>query len=152
MCNKNGQNETHLKPCPCCGSDDVGVYWRCNCFAADCADCGLTIERDTEWEVIAAWNTRVELVSGTLTADDVRDLIERHSDASGGNGRDFHNGAYEVIADELNTRTERTCHMMTDEGSQYWHSCSSCGCDHYSQIDYPHCPNCGARVVGGEGE
>lgn len=39
---------------------------------------------------------------GMLTADDVRDLIERHSDASGGNGRDFHNGAYVVIADELN--------------------------------------------------
>ena len=46
---------------------------------------------------------------GTLTADDVRDLIERHSDASGGNGRDFHNGAYKAIADELNTRAERTC-------------------------------------------
>ena len=39
---------------------------------------------------------------GILTADDVRDLIERHSDASGGNGRDFHNGAYVTIADELN--------------------------------------------------
>ena len=32
----------------------------------------------------------------------MRDLIERHSDASGGNRRDFHNGAYAAIADELN--------------------------------------------------
>ena len=46
---------------------------------------------------------------GTLTADDIRGLIERHSDESGGNGRDFHNGAYVAIADELNARAERTC-------------------------------------------
>lgn len=42
------------------------------------------------------------LSCGMLTADNVRDLIERHSDAYGGNGRDFHNGAYVAIADELN--------------------------------------------------
>ena len=44
---------------------------------------------------------------GTMTADDVRDLIERHSDACGGNGRDFHNGAYVAIADELNATLGR---------------------------------------------
>ena len=47
------------------------------------------------------------LGGGMLTADDVRDLIERHSDASGGNGRDFHNGAYVAIADELNATLGR---------------------------------------------
>ena len=67
-----------------------------------------------------------------LTADDVRDLTDRHSDASGGNGRDFHNGAYVAIADELNatlgscncsnncTNSERTraClpHFWTHDG------------------------------------
>ena len=44
---------------------------------------------------------------GKLTADDVRDLIEHHSDEAGGNGRDFHNGAYEAIANEL--RGEGEC-------------------------------------------
>ena len=37
----------------------------------------------------------------TIDQDWVRDAIERHSDASGGNGRDFHNGAYAAIADEI---------------------------------------------------
>lgn len=37
-----------------------------------------------------------------IDQDLVRDAIERHSDASGGNGRIFHNGAYAAIADELN--------------------------------------------------
>ena len=36
-----------------------------------------------------------------IDQDWVRDAIERHSDAAGGNGRDFHNGAYAAIADEL---------------------------------------------------
>lgn len=36
-----------------------------------------------------------------IDQDWVRDAIERHSDASGGNGRDFHNGAYAAIADEI---------------------------------------------------
>lgn len=36
-----------------------------------------------------------------IDQDWVRDAIERHSYASGGNGRDFHNGAYAAIADEI---------------------------------------------------
>lgn len=36
-----------------------------------------------------------------IDQDFVRDIIERHSDASGGNGRDFHNGAYAAMADEI---------------------------------------------------
>ena len=56
-----------------------------------------------------------KLRSGKLTADDVRDLIERHSDAAGGNRRDFYNGAYEAIADELNSRAELGSEPPYDE-------------------------------------
>lgn len=99
---------------------------------------------------------------GMLTADDVRDLIERHSDASGGNGRDFHNGAYVAIADELNaTLGAGTCH---DEGDPGDFCCSECGVrmftntsdtytmiasDERTIIKHPNfCPNCGAKIVG----
>ena len=108
---------------------------------------------------------------GTLTADDVRDLIERHSDASGGNGRDFHNGAYVAIADELNatlgscncsnncTNSERT--TTVDEtwhvGFHMWNGervtihvmeCSKCGRT-YEHVNgnYEFCPNCGRKLV-----
>lgn len=39
---------------------------------------------------------------GKLTAEQVRDVIERHSAWVVGNNRCFHDGAYEAIADELN--------------------------------------------------
>lgn len=38
---------------------------------------------------------------GTLTAEQVREAIERHSAWIIGNNRCFHDGAYEEIADEL---------------------------------------------------
>lgn len=37
-----------------------------------------------------------------ITMDTVRDLIERHSGHVSGNAREFYNGAYAEIADELN--------------------------------------------------
>lgn len=68
-------------------------------------------------------------MSGKLTADDVRDLIERHSDAAGGNGRDFHNGAYDAIADELNAALGGgECELVygeNDHGDDGWW-CQSC--------------------------
>jgi hypothetical protein len=41
---------------------------------------------------------------GTLTVEQVRDIIERHSMWTIGNNRCFYNGAYDDIADELNAR------------------------------------------------
>lgn len=67
-------------------------------------DATVTIKPTLDWTGVARELRAIAdtLGRGMLTADDVRDLIERHSDASGGNGRDFHNGAYVAIADELN--------------------------------------------------
>ena len=101
-------DETTLLPCPFCGGEakesspesNGTKFWRITC-----QHCYARIGGTHRGMNQAAWNTRA--THGTLTADDVRDLIERHSDASGGNGRDFHNGAYKAIADELNAHVGR---------------------------------------------
>ena len=93
-----------------------------------------------------------------LTADDVRDLIERHSMYVIGNNRRFHNGAYEDIADELNVTPWRgTCEWILEHsGTLYdkWR-CSKCGylyvesrVDHGIKDDFDpnYCPKCGCEV------
>ena len=92
-----------------------------------------------DWEIEASWDglrrfwyvgwtdehvRRCESV--TIDQDWVRDLIERHSDASGGNGRDFHNGAYAAIADELNA-TLGSCNCSND-----------CTNGERTRVDLPH--------------
>lgn len=49
-----------------------------------------------------------------LTADDVRDLIERHSSWVIGNNRCFHNGAYEEIADALNAELDKRDELLKE--------------------------------------
>lgn len=95
-----------------------------------------------------------------ITMDTVRDLIERHSDRISGNTREFYNGAYAEIADELNATLESgTCHMVLREdirGHAYQdtYECSECGEDVVRETcmgesEPPRfCPNCGRKVVG----
>lgn len=111
-------DETTLLSCPICGNVELEPRtnrW-INCLGdasysakIECENCNLVIETKsigykTEEEAINAiastWSART--VHGTLTADDVRDLIERHSAWVIGNNRCFRDGAYEAIADELN--------------------------------------------------
>lgn len=49
----------------------------------------------------------VEHGNGTLTTEQVCEVIERHSAWVIGNNRCFHDGAYEAIADELNALMEK---------------------------------------------
>lgn len=86
-----------------------------------------------------------------ITMDTVRDLIERHSDHISGNTREFYNGAYAEIADELNRRAERTCKIIEWYEARDRHeignnrvrfSCGDIGTCHDK-----FCPECGARVV-----
>jgi len=114
-----------------------------------------------------------------IDQDFVRDLIERHSDASGGNGRDFHNGAYARMADEIEqaieatlgpcncTNGERTGERTTtvDETERIsisWQDgrhvtihvmeCFECG-QTYEHVNggYEFCPHCGRRIVEVDG-
>lgn len=60
--------------------------------------------------------------NGTLTAEQVREAIERHSAWVIGNNRCFHDGAYEAIADELNAELDKgengECYLV-HEGKKY---------------------------------
>lgn len=113
---------------------------------------------DTEQAIAATLgNARAE--RGTLTADDIRDLIERHSDESGGNGRNFHNGAYVAIADELNARAERTCEIESSYLNDFtvknmcWYEFEmKCGYKFTWDVMEPpkFCPNCGGEVKGAD--
>lgn len=92
------------------------------------------------------------LGGGTLTAEQVREAIERHAIPSLGCRWQFINRSYEAIADELNARAERTCECVAeyakspfDGKTMVLHRCSKC-----HELMRPHmlyCPNCGARVV-----
>ena len=58
--------------------------------------------------------------SGTLTAEHVREAIERHV-------KFYEGGDYDeqAIADELNARVERTCKFVSSKGSDYPPVCSA---------------------------
>lgn len=94
-----------------------------------------------------------------ITMDTVRDLIERHSDHISGNTREFYNGAYAEIADELNSRAERTCELHDCEGSfsavnkPVWRCDCGAFMTQYTDATTYHkprfCPNCGRKVIGG---
>lgn len=101
-----------------------------------------------------------------LTADDVRDIIERHSAWVIGNNRCFHNGTYEEIADELNAMLGRgTCvpHgewerlSQTQEVRRMYCDCGyELGMDTHDTFPSKRtmfapmpgfCPECGAKIV-----
>ena len=82
---------------------------------------------------------------GVLTAEQVREAIERHV-------KFYEGGDYDeqAIADELNARAERTCENTHENR---WFKCSACGfgfTDLYANDadEQPrYCMNCGAKVV-----
>lgn len=59
--------------------------------------------------------------------------------------------SFEVVADSLADLIDSTC-CMEPEGEGF--RCSSCGmfydCSGFEEFPWPHCPNCGARVVSGD--
>lgn len=118
-----------------------------------------TLGSDRESALNKADTLLRERGSGTLTAEQVREAIERHSAWAIGNGPIFRDGAYEEIADELNARTERTCRDANTRFNAW--TCSECKCtlllmfDDYGEptlnvdgvASVPnYCPNCGAKV------
>ena len=51
-----------LKPCPCCGSENVHLYQanadKYRTYQIKCKKCGLRISKPTRLEVTEAWNKR----------------------------------------------------------------------------------------------
>lgn len=137
-----------LEPCPFCKGEafyNPGY----NGGNVECRECGAEgAYKPTEAEAIAAWNSRA--TCGTITAEQVEDAVYRHCKFYEGGEVDA-----QAIADELNSRAERTCEFKpfrgpisdTDEEGDRKGVCSECSAYMHEQFNY--CPNCGCKVIGG---
>lgn len=160
---------TELLPCPFCGGE--AEIRGDSVLFVQCAKCGTRYGdryHATEAEAIAAWNTRatttigkvqVEIepvLHGILTAEQVREAIFNGSSYASYDGvRYYADGiGMQAIADELNSRSERTCRNIRSWDNHDF-ECSSCGYELYpedgtyeSDGTMNYCPNCGCKVVG----
>lgn len=156
---------TDLKPCPFCGGEahTHDFSWHASQFAGHmfakpywqviCGKCRAAIgDFDTRAEAIAAWNARAE--HGTLTAEQVRKAIFNGSSYASYDGAKYYADgiSMQAIADELNSRAERTCECVAEYAKSpidgetiVLHRCSEC---HELMRPLMHyCSNCGAKVV-----
>lgn len=148
--------------------DERGVEWETNETLTDCwtrwnvgnlrctateinGRFAFTVGNCTPEQAIAA-----TLGSGTLTAEQVRKAIFDGSSYASFDGAKYYADGIgmQAIADELNSRAERTCRCTTDD-SAWCFACSECGksfprsklhlAHNHGEINY--CPNCGAKVI-----
>ena len=89
---------------------------------------------------------------GTLTAEHVREAIFNNSSYASYDGARYYADGIrmQAVADELNARAERTCHiemypMGLHEEDGEAPICSACRVAIDEDVYY--CPNCGAKVV-----
>ena len=130
--------------------------------------CKITNKFDGKVFVTTNWLTPEQAVAATFGAqvstidmDWVRDLVEWHSDHIEGNGRAFHNGAYERMAEEIAaTVGVGTCVDKDSDPNDF--KCSACGAHSFIQANdtyttilddhltvlkkFNYCPNCGKRI------
>ena len=154
-----------LLPCPFCGGEAVfhnslrpPETYPCRVYCDNCwAEVG---GYSTEAEAIAAWNSRA--AHSTLTAEQVRKAAKSNSrkyKSPVDDGIWMKEYDWQAIADELNSRAERTCEFISSKGSDYPPVCSACGyelgiydCEWFEDGTYGYggnyCPNCGCKVVG----
>lgn len=143
--------------------DERGVEWETNETLTDCwtrwnvgnLRCtateingifAFTIGNCTPEKAIAA-----TLGSGTLTAEQVREAIKANAYPETSTTFEFGSSSWQEIADELNSRAERTCECVADYAESPFdgktivlHRCSAC-----HELMRPHmryCPNCGRKV------
>jgi len=153
---------TELLPCPFCGGEAEFQMFDnvCNVVCSNC-HIGTRFESlDFHEQVVEAWNTRAELGSGMLTAEQAMAIAGKHQP-------DYCSDTHvcfdwQAIADELNAATlgGGTCHDKGYiEDGEWYFGCSNCG----GEFDYSDfacefakgcllgspkfCPNCGAKVV-----
>ena len=161
---------TELLPCPFCSSEpDLlesygGWYIRCSCGVSMCenySEGGFPVgEFVTEAEAIAAWNTRA--THGTLTAEKVRETVEKHwhdlpneYDMPEATALPEYSYNWQAIADELNAELgSGECELIyseTDEGMDSWFT--QCGgrlaatFENGRMVHPKFCQLCGGKAV-----
>ena len=101
-------------------------------------------------------------MSGKLTAEQVRKTVEKHwhdlpaeYDMPEATALPEYSYDWQAIADELNSRAERTCENVGYYIDSTRFKCSECGYNGWTkwaedgEDKIPsYCPNCGAKVVG----
>lgn len=158
--------------------DERGVEWRdssnenvlhttwnnMNCWFIEFQDgwtaWGMSMHGTPE-QAIAATLGEVRAGSSRfeLTAEQVRELIEHNSYHVSGNMREFFNGAYEEIADELNAALGGgDCEFVIEDNmnetegmGDVWFRCTNCGTtfDYYADdwlMKQNYCPHCGFKI------
>lgn len=144
---------SELLPCPFCKKGKAytikparyGKSWGVLC------ECGAFLGFEyTEAEAIARWNSRA--TRGTLTAEQVRETVEKHwhdlpdeYDMPEATALPEYSYDWQVIADELNSRAERTC-KQSRLFNLVWSECSSESYEWHGNELPNYCPNCGAKV------
>ena len=115
----------------------------------------------TPEQAIAATLGNKRATHGTLTADQVRETVEKHwhdlpdeYDMPEATALPEYSYDWQAIADELNVCAERTCRNL-DKHHNIMFKCSECG--HWECQDFDvekilpqtwnYCPNCGRRVI-----
>lgn len=163
-------DETTLLSCPFCGGeayfDSDNDTWECIIMARHEEWCpvsdwpkppydrksvvvgDLCCCSDDRERAIAAWNTRAH---GTLTAEQVRELIAPHLHARPTFDFGRHGAVwmadFQAIADELNAtlgsvECEKTCYCVLEDEQDV---CSECGEPWEFVQNY--CPSCGGEAV-----
>lgn len=138
---------SELKPCPFCGGEAVPFNPFDNTdgtWCVLCSECAsATGFEQTEAQAIAAWNSRVE--HGTLTAEQVSKATYAHSIHA-----DCADADWQAIADELNSRAERTCSIAeygeSDNPDAFVKPCKFT-CGHWGTTFDRFCRHCGCKVV-----
>lgn len=160
-------SNTTLLPCPFCGGEASKRLFYKGKYMVHCNVCnaGSGDVCDTKAEAIEAWNTRA--AHGTLTAEQVRDTVEKHwhdlsadYDIPEAAALPEYSYDWQAIADELNaTLGGGECENV---GEITDFCCSECGArlytetedgytmikaDEHTIIKTPnYCPNCGKVV------
>lgn len=128
-----------LKPCPFCGgkptfvhatSEDIGNGYVCRTLAViSCDHCMFDMAGETDEDAVVTWNARSAVT-------DEQFAVAVHD------GR-----PWQVVRECRNENAREPMAGAFEVGGVF--RCSECGESYrYTELPYPFCPNCGAKVVG----
>ena len=147
--------EKRIKTCPFCGSICEGSMYInliCGCGAKYYCQSDIWLDRKTGKEVKGdVWKNHS--MSKEKQIDAVYELISKYHEAWKHGEGDWKRGLAERIVDEEYQKQSEGEWITKDLGFTDIYVCSSCN----KSVDFKfqrtlYCPNCGAKMKGGEGD